>query len=95
MISEILIERRKELWGEGFALSDILRTQGKVDRKAYVDDKGNSIMVDVVGEDGVVKKVSAKGHRVIQFPNNTQFVENSPYYLFSIPFTEIDRNENL
>ncbi|MNG61583.1 SusD family protein [compost metagenome] len=95
LISEILIERRKELWGEGFALSDILRTQGKVDRKAYVDDKGNSIMVDVVGEDGVVKKVSAKGHRVIQFPNNTQFVENSPYYLFSIPFTEIDRNENL
>jgi len=95
LISEILIERRKELWGEGFALSDIIRTQGKVDRKAYVDAKGNAIMVDVVGEDGVVKKVTGKGHRVIQFPNDTKFVENSPYYLFSIPFLETDRNPNL
>lgn len=95
LISEILIERRKELWGEGFALSDIIRTQGKVDRKAYVDAKGNAIMVDVVGEDGVVKKVTGKGHRVVQFPNDTKFVENSPYYLFSIPFLETDRNPNL
>jgi len=37
LIAAILIERRKELWGEGFALSDILRTQGKVVRKSYVD----------------------------------------------------------
>lgn len=95
LLSEILIERRKELWGEGFALSDILRTQGKVDRKAYVDDKGNPIMVDIVGENGVVKKVSAKGHRIVQFPDNTKFVENSPYYLFPIPFNETQTNENL
>jgi len=95
LLSEILIERRKELWGEGFALSDILRTQGKVDRKAYVDAKGAAIMVDVVGEDGVVKKVSAKGHRITQFPNDSTFVKNSSYYLFSIPFLETDRNKNL
>src|SRR5690606_10192734 len=35
LIEEILTERRKELWGEGFALSDIIRTQSSLVRKEY------------------------------------------------------------
>ncbi|WP_262492418.1 hypothetical protein [Niabella ginsenosidivorans] len=40
MIGKILTERRKELWGEGFALSDIIRNQLPVVRKACVDEAG-------------------------------------------------------
>jgi SusD family. len=95
LIAEILIERRKELWGEGFALSDILRTQGKVARKSYVDDDGKPIQVEIVGADGKPKLVNAQGHRVIKFPDGSAFVQNSSYYLFSIPYEETVRNPNL
>lgn len=27
LVEEILVERRRELWGEGFSMTDILRTQ--------------------------------------------------------------------
>ncbi len=95
LIAAILIERRKELWGEGFALSDILRTQGKVARKSYVDADGKPIQVQIVGADGKPKLVNGQGHRVIKFPNGSNFVENSPYYLFAIPYEETVRNPNL
>ncbi|OOG15960.1 RagB/SusD family nutrient uptake outer membrane protein [Sphingobacterium sp. CZ-UAM] len=95
LIAEILIERRKELWGEGFALSDILRTQGKVARKSYVDADGKPIQVEIVGADGKPKLVNAQGHRVIKFPDGSAFVQNSSYYLFSIPYEETVRNPNL
>src|SRR5690606_29133929 len=45
VIAEILIERRKELWGEGFALSDILRTQSAVVRKPALGTDGNPLQV--------------------------------------------------
>ncbi|ULT27113.1 RagB/SusD family nutrient uptake outer membrane protein [Sphingobacterium sp. E70] len=95
LIAEILIERRKELWGEGFALSDILRTQGKVARKSYVDADGKPIQVEIVGADGKPKLVNGQGHRVIKFPDGSTFVQNSSYYLFSIPYEETLRNPNL
>ena len=34
VINEILMERRRELWGEGFGITDILRTQKAVERAA-------------------------------------------------------------
>lgn len=95
LIASILVERRKELWGEGFALSDILRTQGKVVRKSYLDAEGKPIQVEIVGADGKPKLVNGQGHRVIKFPNGSNFVENSPYYLFAIPYEETVRNPNL
>lgn len=95
LIAETLIERRKELWGEGFALSDILRTQGKVARKSYVDAEGKAIQVEIIGADGKPKLVNGQGHRVIKFPDGSAFVNNSPYYLFSIPYEETVRNPNL
>ena len=35
LLKEIWLERRKELWGEGFALTDIIRNQQPVERKAW------------------------------------------------------------
>lgn len=84
LIEEILLERRRELWGEGFRLPDILRLQRKVVRNETTDTfkSGTS---DVV----------IKGHYVRVFPDNSAFVPNSPYYLFSIPVNEINTNPNL
>ena len=35
LLKEIWLERRKELWGEGFALTDIIRNQQAVERKSW------------------------------------------------------------
>lgn len=95
LVDAILIERRKELWGEGFSLSDILRTQQSVVRKAYVDKEGNPIPVSIITPDGITKSVDAQGHRVIKFPNGTDFSVNSNYYLFAIPRDEVNNNSDL
>src|SRR5690606_7018268 len=97
LIDEVLIERRKELWGEGFALSDIIRTQGSVERKAFLNSDGTPIKVEVTTPDGEVKTVNGQGHRVINFPgeNDNAFKPNSPYYLFAISDDEVRRNPNL
>ena len=95
LVEEILLERRKELWGEGFGLSDIIRNRKSVERKAYVDSKGNPIKVEITTPDGEVKKVDAQGHRVINFPDGEAFTTNSRYYIFVIPEEEIRRNPNL
>jgi hypothetical protein len=85
LIDEILLERRKELWGEGFRLYDILRTQTAPVRKEttekFVDSKGAT--------------VSVLGHWITKFPDGTAFVPNSKYYLFPIPLNEISNNPNL
>lgn len=36
-----------------------------------------------------------KGHSVFAFPDQTDFVPNSNYYLFSIPQRESENNPNL
>lgn len=95
VVKEILIERRKELFGEGFSLSDIIRTQGTVVRKPYVDANGQPIQVQVIAPDGTVKTVNGRGHTVFAFPDQSVFVPNSRYYLFSIPQKEIENNPNL
>jgi len=95
VVKEILIERRKELFGEGFSLSDIIRTQGTVVRKPYVDASGQPIKVQVTTPDGTVKTVNGRGHSVFNFPDQTAFAPNSKYYLFSIPQKEVENNPNL
>ncbi len=95
VVKEILIERRKELFGEGFSLSDIIRTQGTVVRKPYVDASGQPIKVQITTPDGTVKTVNGRGHSVFNFPDQTAFAPNSKYYLFSIPQKEIENNPNL
>ena len=72
------------MWGEGFALTDLIRNQQSVERKEY-DGK---IMV---GD----KEISVKGHTIISLPDNTPFVPNSKYYLFRIPEKEELQNTGL
>lgn len=95
LLDQILLERRKELWGEGFGLSDIIRTQNKVERKAFTNADGTPILIEITDANGKVKKVPGQGHRVTKFPNGTPFVKNSNYYLFSIPQDEYFQNPNL
>lgn len=95
VIKEILIERRKELFGEGFSLSDIIRTQGTVVRKPYVNANGQPIQVQVTTPNGTIKTVNGRGHTIFAFPDQSAFAPNSRYYLFSIPQKEIENNPNL
>lgn len=84
LIEEILIERRRELWGEGFRLGDILRLQRAVERK-------ESTLTYSVNE----QELLIKGHYIRVFPDNSPLVPNSPYYLFPIPVNEWNNNPNL
>ena len=84
LIQEIWKERRKELWGEGFALTDLIRNQQSVERKEY-DGK------ITVGD----KEIAVKGHTIISFPDKTSFAPNSKYYLFRIPEKEELQNTGL
>jgi hypothetical protein len=95
LVDSILVERRKELWGEGFSLSDIIRNQLPVVRKAYVDGNGDPIKVTITTPAGVVKQVPAKYHTSLKFSDGSNFVANSPYYLFAIPQTEEQNNPDL
>lgn len=95
LINEILIERRKELWGEGFGLSDIIRNQLPVVRKPYVDAGGRDIQVQITTPGGTTKMVPARYHTALKFPDGTDFVPNSPYYIFAIPQSEEQNNANL
>jgi len=85
IIDEILLERRKELWGEGFRLYDILRLQTAPVRQetteTFVDDAGNT--------------ASLMGHWITRFPDGSELTPNSKYYLFPIPLNEINNNPNL
>jgi hypothetical protein len=85
LIDEILLERRRELWGEGFRLYDILRLQ-----TAPVRQETTETFVD--DED---KTVALRGHWITKFPDGTDLIPNSKYYLYPIPLNEINNNPNL
>lgn len=95
LIDAILVERRKELWGEGFALADIIRNQLPVVRKPYVDANGADIQVTITTPAGVTKQVAAKYHTALKFSDQTAFVANSPFYIFAVPQSEEQNNPNL
>ena len=85
IIEEILLERRRELWGEGFRLYDILRLQTSPVRRETTET--------FVDNNGVIQPVS--GHWITKFPDGSSLVPNSKYYLFPIPLNEINTNPNL
>lgn len=95
VIAAILIERRKELWGEGFSLSDILRTQSAVVRLPAVGTDGEPLKVTVTTPDGMTKEVLAKQHTTLRFPDKSAFTPNSSYYLIPLPLTELNNNPNI
>lgn len=94
LLEAIWIERRKELWGEGFSLIDIIRNQQSVVRKAYPDD---AIEYTYTAADGTTKTLSKtpQGHRFFNFPDKSEFCPNSKYYLYRITNAEELANKNL
>ncbi len=94
LVKEIWIERRKELWGEGFSLIDIIRNQQSVVRKAYPNDKIDYTYTDSKGEEKTIKK-TPMGHRYFNFPDKTDFKANSKYYLYRITDNEELVNKKL
>lgn len=84
LIEEILLERRRELWGEGFRLGDILRLQTSINRRE------STFLYPADGEE-----LQIKGHYIRSFPDNSNFIANSKFYLFSIPINEYNNNDNL
>lgn len=87
VIADILIERRKELFNEGFALTDIIRTQGNVVRKQYT---GGMTLLD-----GTPIPEHASHWKFGIGANNLPFEPNSPYYIFSYPNSELTNNPHL
>lgn len=85
LIKAIWKERRKELWGEGFSLTDIIRNQQSVERKEYSEE------ITTVG----TEKVIGTGHSRLTLPDLTPFEPNSKYYLFRITESEELQNKNL
>lgn len=95
LLDAIWLERRKELFGEGFALVDIIRNQQTVVRKEYPQKP--KIDYTYKDNDGVEHTIpiTPQGHRIFNFPDKSDFVPNSKYYLFRIPNSEELANENL
>lgn len=94
VVNEILMERRRELWGEGFGITDVLRTQKAVERRALSEEVQQS-EVDAWQEDGTYAKRNPLGHWFLRFPNGKPFIPNSTYYLYAIPDKETNANPNL
>ncbi|MBB1138737.1 RagB/SusD family nutrient uptake outer membrane protein [Myroides sp. WP-1] len=98
LLEAIWLERRKELFGEGFALVDIVRNQKTVVRKKYEHEKieYSYVVKDEEGNEVTkTKTMTANGHYVLNFPDKSPFVANSPYYLYQIPNVEERENPNL
>ena len=94
VIDEILMERRRELWGEGFGITDVLRNQKAVERMALSEDMQKT-EVDCWQEGGSFAKRNPLGHWFLNFPDGKAFSANSSYYLYAIPEKEINANPNL
>lgn len=94
VIDEILMERRRELWGEGFGITDILRTQQSV-KRTMLSAEEQKQEVDAWQEDGGFAKRNPLGHWFVTFSEGEVFVPNSTNYLYAIPKEETDANPNL
>ncbi|MHC5201900.1 RagB/SusD family nutrient uptake outer membrane protein [Myroides sp. LJL119] len=99
LLEEIWLERRKELFGEGFALVDIIRNQKSVERRDYPQDQLIPYTYQVLTQDNQLKDVTVnllpQGHRILNFPDKSSFTPNSKYYLYRIPEVEELENKNL
>lgn len=99
LIDAIWLERRKELFGEGFARVDIVRNKLAVERKLYPQDKLIPYSYETMDEKGKIEVVTVnllpQGHTVTTFSDKSPFVPNSKYYLYRIPIVEEIENEGL
>ena len=95
LLEEIYLERRKELFGEGFSLVDLIRLQKSVQRKEYPQsEKVEYTFQDETGA-SFTKLFTPQGHRILNFPDKSEFTANSKYYLYRIPDTEVRSNKLL
>ncbi|MBQ8463849.1 MAG: RagB/SusD family nutrient uptake outer membrane protein [Prevotella sp.] len=94
LLEEICVERRKELWGEGFSLVDIIRLQKSVVRKDWPGTNFDFAYTDANGVQQV-RSIPTAGHRILKFPDGSDFTANSKYYLYRIPDTEESANSHL
>lgn len=95
LLDAIWVERRKELFGEGFSLVDIIRNQQTIVRKDYPQSpKVNYKYIDSKGEEQIVA-LTPQGHRIFQFPDKSAFEKNNKYFLFRIPEVEETTNTSL
>ncbi|MCD8029447.1 MAG: RagB/SusD family nutrient uptake outer membrane protein [Bacteroides sp.] len=94
LLEEIWIERRKELFGEGFSLVDIIRNQQTIVRNEYPSDEIDYLYTDDNGVEHLLKG-NPKGHRQVYFPGGRPFEANSKYLLYRITDTEERENTNL
>lgn len=96
LLDAIWLERRKELFGEGFGLIDIIRNQQNVVRENYPQTP----KIDYTYKDGnggaeQTVAITPQGHRIFNFPDKSEFVVNSKYYLYRIPDSEELANTNI
>ena len=94
VIDEILMERRRELWGEGFGITDILRTQQSV-KRTMLSAEEQKQEVDAWQEGGGFAKRNPLGHWFVTFSEGEVFVPNSTNCLDAIPKEKTDANPNL
>lgn len=84
----IWLERRKELWGEGFSLIDIIRNQQAVVRKAYPEGPIDYIYTDENGQTHTLKK-KLKDIASSIFPIKVRSVQ-----IVNIIYTELQMQKN-
>ena len=65
LLKEIWLERRKELWGEGFSLTDIIRNQQSVDRKKFEEYAMADITYDSKGKEIRTPKLDENGDAIL------------------------------
>lgn len=94
LIEEVLLERRRELWAEGFSLQDIIRNQKSVERKAFPATPIDYTYIDAQGVKQH-RQIVPQGHRYQKQPDGTDYSVNSKYYLYRIPNSEELANQNL
>ena len=93
LVDDILLERRRELWGEGFGITDILRTQRSVERMPLTKEEAEKTY-DCWQQGDTYREYNPEGHWFTSFPDGTKFVPNSVYYLYAIPEKETNANPN-
>lgn len=93
LLKKIWMERRLELWGEGFSITDIIRNQQSIVRKEF----NETVIVTTVDDEGNVtsREDIGVGHDILQFNDGSAFCPNSKYYLYRIPLNEELQNQNL
>lgn len=92
LLEDIYLERRLELWGEGFGVVDIIRLQKSVERKEWPQTESDYVEYSWIDGDGVshTRKIQPQGHRIVTFPDGSLF---SP--IQNTIFSESPRQKNL